>query len=68
MQKHNLNVLIEYDDERFNPKVLMNEPGYRIVLLSMRSGQLIPEHALKGAGHGSRYPGTRHLVGRTLPK
>jgi len=48
MQKHNLNVLIEYDDERFNPKVLMNEPGYRMVLLSLRSGQLIPEHASKG--------------------
>ena len=48
MQKHNLNVLIEYDDERFNPKVLMNEPGYRMVLLSMRAGQLIPEHASKG--------------------
>jgi uncharacterized protein (DUF2249 family)/quercetin dioxygenase-like cupin family protein len=48
MQKHNLNMLIEYDDERFNPKVLMNEPGYRMVLLSLRSGQLIPEHASKG--------------------
>ena len=48
MQKHNLNTLIEYDDERFSPKVLMNEPGYRMVLLSMRAGQLIPEHASKG--------------------
>ena len=48
MQKHNLNVLIEYDDERFSPKVLMNEPGYRMVLLSMRAGQSIPEHASKG--------------------
>ena len=48
MQKHNLNVLIEYDDERFSPKVLMNEPGYRMVLLRMRAGQLIPEHASKG--------------------
>ncbi len=48
MQKHNLNVLIEYDDERFSPKVLMNEPGYRMVLLSIRAGQSIPEHASKG--------------------
>ena len=47
MQKHNLNALIEYDDERFNPKVLMNEPGYRMVLLSMRAGQLVPEHVSK---------------------
>lgn len=48
MQKHNLNVLIEYDDETFSPKVLMDEPGYRMVLLSMRAWQRIPEHASKG--------------------
>jgi uncharacterized protein (DUF2249 family)/quercetin dioxygenase-like cupin family protein len=48
MQKHNLNLLIEYDDKRFKPKVLMNEPGYRMVLLSMRAGQFIPEHSSKG--------------------
>lgn len=48
MQKHNLNALIEYDDERFHPKVLINEPGYRMVLLSMRAGQRIPEHATQG--------------------
>jgi uncharacterized protein (DUF2249 family)/quercetin dioxygenase-like cupin family protein len=48
MQKLNLNALIEYDDERFNPKVLMNEPGYRMVLLSMRAGQRVPEHESKG--------------------
>ena len=48
MQKHNLNVLIEYDEERFSPKVLMNEPGYRMVLLSLRARQTIPEHASKG--------------------
>jgi hypothetical protein len=48
MQKHNLNALIEYDDERFNPKFFMNEPGYHMVLLSMRAGQLIPENASRG--------------------
>ena len=48
MQKLNLNTLIEYDDEKFRPKVLMNEPGYRMVLLSMRAWQHIPEHASKG--------------------
>ncbi len=48
MQKHNLNALIEYDDEIFSPKVLMDEPGYRMVLLSMRAWQHIPEHASKG--------------------
>lgn len=48
MQKLNLNTLIEYDDEIFRPKVLMDEPGYRMVLLSMRAWQRIPEHASKG--------------------
>jgi uncharacterized protein (DUF2249 family)/quercetin dioxygenase-like cupin family protein len=48
MQKLNLNALIEYDDEKFNPKVLMEEPGYRMVLLRMRAGQLVPAHASKG--------------------
>lgn len=64
MQKHNLNVLFEYDDERFCPKVLMNEPGYRMVLLSLRAGQCIPEHASEGMvtlqailGHVTLYAG-----------
>lgn len=64
MQKHNLNVLIEYNDESFSPKVLMDEPGYRMVLLSMRAGQSIPEHASKAMttvhvilGHVTLYSG-----------
>ena len=71
MQKLNLNELIEYDDERSNPKVLMNEPGYRMVLLSMRAGQRIPEHASKGTvtmqaiqGDITLYAG--HFPGRTI--
>jgi uncharacterized protein (DUF2249 family) len=64
MQKHDRNQLIEYDNERFRPKVLLNEPGYRVVLLSMRAGQSIPEHAVQGIitvyailGHVSFYAG-----------
>lgn len=45
MQKYNLTDLIEFNNSRFNPKVLINEPGYRMVLISMRAGQLILEHA-----------------------
>lgn len=45
MRKHNVPELIEYDDKRFLPKVLMNEPGYRLVILNLRSGQQVPEHA-----------------------
>ena len=45
MQKYDLNTLMEYDEKRFNPKVLMNEPGYRMVLMSIRAGQHISEQA-----------------------
>jgi uncharacterized protein (DUF2249 family)/quercetin dioxygenase-like cupin family protein len=48
VHKHDLNALIEYDEEKFSPKVLLEEPGYRMVLVSMRAGQLVPEHASKG--------------------
>jgi uncharacterized protein (DUF2249 family)/quercetin dioxygenase-like cupin family protein len=48
MQKYDLNALIEFNDKCFFPKVLMNEPGYRMVLLSMRAGQGIPEHSTQG--------------------
>ena len=48
MQKRNLSELIEYNDNRFNPKVLANEPGYRMVLLCLRAGQSVPEHATQG--------------------
>ena len=64
MQKINLNELIEYNDKKFNPKVLVNEPGYRMVLLSLRAGQAVPEHATQGKvtvhairGHVTFYEG-----------
>jgi uncharacterized protein (DUF2249 family)/mannose-6-phosphate isomerase-like protein (cupin superfamily) len=65
MQKFNLQELIEYNDSKFNPKVLVNEPGYRMVLLNLRKGQSVPEHANKSAvtvyalaGHITFYEGT----------
>lgn len=45
MQKFNLNELIEFDNQKARPKVLINQPGRRIVLLCLRAGQSIPEHA-----------------------
>lgn len=45
MKKFNLNELIEYNDSRFNPKVLINETAYRMVLMNLRQGQSVPEHA-----------------------
>jgi len=45
MEKHNLNDLVEFNSSRFNPRVLANRPDYRMVLMSMLSGQLIPEHS-----------------------
>lgn len=48
MQQYKLNELIEFDDKKFRSKVLMNEPGHRMVLLSLRAGQSVPEHANQG--------------------
>lgn len=48
MRKYNLNELIEFDDKKFRPKILINEPGHRMVLLSLRAGQSVPEHANQG--------------------
>lgn len=47
MQIYKLRELAEFDGTKFSPKVLMNRPGYRLVLLSLRRGQGIPEHATK---------------------
>jgi uncharacterized protein (DUF2249 family)/mannose-6-phosphate isomerase-like protein (cupin superfamily) len=47
MQIHKLRELVEFDDKRFSPRVLMNRPGYRLVQLNLRRGQGIPEHATK---------------------
>jgi uncharacterized protein (DUF2249 family)/quercetin dioxygenase-like cupin family protein len=43
-----INKLIEFDDQKFNPKVLVNEPQMRIVLLCLRAGQEVPEHQTSG--------------------
>lgn len=66
MQKQNLDEQIEYGDERFLPKVLINEPGYRMVLLSMQAGQTVPGHSTQGIvtvyamrGHITFYEGSR---------
>lgn len=48
MIKHNLNDLIEFDSRKFNPKVLINDPDYRLVLLGIKAGQSIPEHMTSG--------------------
>lgn len=47
MQIHKLCDMVEFDDRKFSPTVLMNRPGYRLVLLNLRRGQSIPEHATK---------------------
>lgn len=46
MQKYNLKELIEYDSCKVNPKILINEPGYRMVLVSLCEGQSTPEQAM----------------------
>ncbi|QNI37665.1 DUF2249 domain-containing protein [Edaphobacter albus] len=48
MLKHNLNDLIEFDSQKFKPKVLINSPDYRLVLLGIKAGQSVPEHMTSG--------------------
>ncbi|MGH9604892.1 MAG: DUF2249 domain-containing protein [Terracidiphilus sp.] len=45
MQIHNVHELITFDNGKVSPKVLMNRPGYRLVVLNLRRGQSVPEHA-----------------------
>jgi len=47
MQKHNLQELIEYSEKEFSPKILINQPGYRLALLNLRAGQSVSEHVAK---------------------
>jgi uncharacterized protein (DUF2249 family)/quercetin dioxygenase-like cupin family protein len=65
MHKYNLNELIEFDDKKFRRKVLLNESGNRMVLLSLRAGQSVPAHGNQGKviidgvrGHITLYEGT----------
>ncbi len=48
MKKYNLKELIGYDDKKVHPTILIDEPGYRMMLLGLRAGQTIPEHANPG--------------------
>jgi uncharacterized protein (DUF2249 family)/quercetin dioxygenase-like cupin family protein len=64
MVKHDINGLIEFDNAKFKPQVLINDPGYRMVLLTLRKGQAVPEHATAGrvtvyavSGHVHFYEG-----------
>lgn len=72
MPKFSVSELIEYDDNRFLPKVLTNRPGYRLVLLNLRKGQSVPEHANKDVvtvyavtGHITFYDGATPVDLRT---
>lgn len=47
MFKQDLRDLIEFDEKKFLAKVLVNQPGYRMVLLNFRAGQAMPEHSAK---------------------
>jgi uncharacterized protein (DUF2249 family) len=47
MQKHNVQDLIEFNEMKFSSKTVISQPGYRLVLLNLRAGQSVPEHAAK---------------------
>jgi uncharacterized protein (DUF2249 family)/quercetin dioxygenase-like cupin family protein len=47
MIKQKLNDAIEFDEKKFLARVLVNQPGYRMILLTFRSGQAMPEHSAR---------------------
>lgn len=47
MLKHNVKDVTEFDEKKFLAKVLVNQPGYRMILLTFRSGQGMPEHSAR---------------------
>ncbi len=49
MQKYNLNDLVAFDKSKINPRILINEPEYRMVHISICAGQSTPEHSATGA-------------------
>ena len=72
MKNYSLGNLIEYDDEKVHPKILINEPGYRMILLTLRAGQSLPEHTNPGIvtvncvrGHITFYEGPASCELRT---
>lgn len=46
MQKYNLRDLVEYDGKPFLPKVLVSQPGYRVVHLNIRAGQSVSDQVM----------------------
>lgn len=48
MKHLDINDLIEFDDRKFNPVVIVNGPDVRLVLLCLRAGQRVPEHSAAG--------------------
>ena len=47
MFKKDLKDVIEFDEKKFVAKVLVNQPAYRMILLTFRSGQGMPEHSAR---------------------
>lgn len=45
MKRYNLNNLVQFNDSRPQPSVLVNEGGRRLILLCLKAGQAIPEHS-----------------------
>ena len=64
MQQLDINNHIEFNNQKFNPVVLVNEPDVRLLLLCLRAGQQVPEHSAAGSitvqaitGHATFYEG-----------
>lgn len=48
MKQLNINTFHDFSDEEISRRILLEDPVMRIVLVSLRAGQSLPEHAANG--------------------
>ena len=75
MKQLDINTFHDFSDEEISRRILMEDPVMRVVLVSLRAGQALPEHAANGlvtvysvGGHVLFYEGTEccDMVSGTL--
>ena len=48
MKQLDINTFPDFSDEKISRRILMEDPVMRVVLVSLRAGQSLPEHAANG--------------------
>ena len=48
MKQMHIDTFNDFNDEEISRRILMDDPVMRVVLVSLRAGQTLPEHAANG--------------------